>query len=388
MPLIGEAIRPEGPAFDPLEQFLVNVGIVGGRRGQGGIPKAGEEGPTSAEQHLEPVAEGIKELEAAGEEDVKGQEAVIAENRAAAQAESEEMKLDQRDVEGKFDAADLAADVGLDHVRRTVSETRTGVDLLPGEVRKEFDRQQVTLDAALEPGRAGIAGQRNEAVAGVMAGQANAMDAAVSSLHGATRQQIADIDAQVQQGTLSPSQAQVMKNQVRMGSAMQLSAAVGQTAHMFTQTEADVATSFGEMFGQFESQAVHAQGQFGAAAGSAFGNAQAASAQFNTELTGIDAQATAHRGTLLSQNVAARATFNYNKDTHNMAMMDYTADTYVSAYPMAMNNLTAVWDLASDYIKSEQHEKGIALMMQNMDETQKNNLFNMVWGGIQAILGF
>lgn len=352
------------------------------RRG-GGEPK--EETPT-AEERFEPVVEGGEELEAAGEKHVAGQEEVIEENVAEAKAKEAEMEADREAALKEFDEADVAAEEGLADIQGEISTTREAVDAMPEQVKGEFDRQQEKLDVGFEQARAGLAGKEESALGNVMKGQANAMDAAVAGIHGATRQQIADIDAQVQQGMLSPSQAAAMKSKIKMGASMQLSAAVGQTAHAFTQTQAQTAASFGNMFTQFESAAAQVQGQFGAQAAGAFGQAQQASAALNTKLTEVDAQATAHRDTMLSQNAAARGAFQNAGDANSIAMMDYTQDTYVSAYPMAINNLTARTNLAHDLIKSDQFQQSIGLLMQNMEETKRNNFIQKLFGLAELFL--
>jgi hypothetical protein len=360
--------------------FLSNI-FAGGQKKAAEI----EASTPTAEERLEPVAQATEDLATAGEEHVAGERDVTAENLERARTQERDQERGQAVGMDKFNEADLAAEVGLKDVQRTIDDTRKGIDTLPEDVKAEFDEGQKKLDAGLDAARTGLGEQRTEALSGVMQGRASAMDAATDSIHGAINQQISQIDAQVQQGTLSPSQAQMMKHKVKMGGAMQLSAAVGQTAHMFTQTQAQVATSFGSMFTQFEGTAAQVQGQFGAQAAGAFGQANAAKAQFNTELTKLGAQAVASRDATLSQNAAARGAFINAGDQNNIAMMDYTQDTYVSAYPVAINNLTATRDLAGDYIRSDEFGKSLAVMMQNLDETEKNNLWNI---GIEVIKQF
>ena len=361
--------------------FLSNI-FAGGQKKAAEI----EASTPTAEERLEPVAEATEDLAAAGAEHVEGERDVVAANRAAALGETAEQKIGQAKAGLGFDISSYAAQAGLTDVQETIDKTREGIADLPEQVQGAFDEQQKTLDAGLDEARAGLGEQRTDALAGVMAGRAGAMDAAVSSIHGATQQQMADIDAQVQQGVLSPSQATAMKSKIKMGASMQLSAAVGQTAHMFTQTQAQVATSFGNMFTGMESQFGQAQAQFGAQAAGAFGQANVAKAGFNTELTKLDAQATASRDAVLSQNAAARGAFVNAGDQNNIAMMDYTQDTYVSAYPVAINNLTAQRDLAGDYIRSDEFKKSLDLMLQNMEETDKNNLINLGLTALQLFL--
>ncbi|MHC4606390.1 MAG: hypothetical protein ACYTAF_05600 [Planctomycetota bacterium] len=296
------------------------------------------------------------------------------------------MELEQAGTMRTITAADDAAREGLTEVRGEIEATREEVAKMPEQVQQEFDRQQTRIDASLEQARTGLGGQRTEALGNVMQNQGMVMEAAVQGIHGNIRQQVSAIDAQVQQGIISPSQATMMKSQIRMGGAMQLSAAVGQTAHLFTQTQAQVATSFGNMFTQFESTAAQVQGQFGATAGSVFGQAQTAAAKFNTELTALDAQATAHRDTALAQNAATRATFQNMNDQNNMAMLDYTQETYISGYPMAINNLQATWGLARDFIKSDQGQQMLDLMREQGQVAQQGNFWSMVMQGIPLVI--
>jgi hypothetical protein len=273
--------------------------------------------------------------------------------------------------------------MGLEAVQAKIETTRDAVDQMPENVKTEFDRQQTKLDATSAASYTGIAGQRGEALAGVMEGRGAAMDAAVSSIHGATQQQMADIDAQVQQGALSPSQATAMKAKIKMGASMQLSAAVGQTAHAFTQTQAQVATSFGQMFTSFSQTAQQTQGQFGAAAAGTFAQAEQAKGQFNVALTQLDAQATAHRDTMLSQNAATRATFQNNNDVQNTAMLDYTQDSWVMRTPVAINNFEAQSRIAHDFLKSDAGNQMRELMKDNMELARQGSMWQTLFGVLQ-----
>jgi hypothetical protein len=332
------------------------------------------------------VEGAVEDLARAGEADIQGQREVNEANRQAALAESEEMKAGQEAAMLGIDVADTTANVGLQAVQETIQDTRAAFENMPQEVQQAFADQQALLDRGLQEGRTGIEEQKNEALANVMENQSMVMDSAVAGIHGATQQQIADIDAQVQQGTLSPSQAEAMKTTIRMGSSMQLSAAVGQTAHLFTETQAEVATAFGNMFTQFESTAQQVQGAFGAEAAGAFGQAMQASAQFNVELTNLEAQATAQRDTIISQNAATRATFQNLNDTHNMAMLDYTQDTYVMTTPVAINNLLAQQELAGDVIKIEQFEASLELMQQAQGQAEFGGFIDILFEAGKAAL--
>jgi hypothetical protein len=140
------------------------------------------------------------------------------------------------------------------------------------------------------------------------------------------------------------------------------------------------------MFTQFESTATQVQGQFGATAGSVFGQAQVAAGKFNVELTGLEAQATAHRDTVLSQNAATRATFQNMSDQSNIAMLDYTQDTYVMTTPVAINNLQAQHMLLGDFMKSDQGQQMIDLMREQGVVAQQGSAWNMIMGFVQMAL--
>ena len=391
--MMAGAANPSQPYQPPRVRGI--AGILGriGERGRarqaarqaqrgGGITG---QGTVTAEERLEPVAEGVEELEAAGEEHLAGETGVIAANKAEAEAAEREMERGREVGKEKFDEASAAAEAGLTDIQEEIDTTRAAVDAMPDKVRAEFDAREIKLDAELERARTGLAGKEESALANIMSGQASTTDAAVAGIHGATRQQIADIDAQVQQGTLSPSQAAAMKSRIKMGASMQLSAAVGQTIHAFVQTEAQTAASFGNMFTQFESAATQVQGQFGAQAAGAFSQTVQASGQLNAALTGMDAQATASRDAMLSQNAGARGAFVNAGDANSITMMDYTQDTYVSPIPMAINNLTARTDYAHDLIRSDEWEKSFGLLEQHMDEVERENFRQRVFGFLELI---
>ncbi|KKL03715.1 hypothetical protein LCGC14_2623360, partial [marine sediment metagenome] len=112
-----------------------------------------------------------------------------------------------------------------------------------------------------------------------------------------------------------------------------------------------------------------------------------AASKFNTELTGLEAQATAHRDTVLSQNAATRATFQNLSDQHNMAMLDYTSETYISGYPMAINDLQAQHMLLGDFMKSDQGQKMIDLMREQGQWAQIGGIINAVLEGGKIAFG-
>lgn len=341
-----------------------------------GRKKAGVKTPT-AQERMEPVIEAREGIDVAQEADIEGMRAAEAANQARAQAELDEAKLEQEAVGEKFDVADVAAEEGLKEVQEQIEATREGVNKLPEEVQQEFDYQQTKIDEGLEQARTGLGEQRTEALNNVMDGRASAMDAAVASVHSASRQQIASINAQVQQGTLSPSQAEAMKAQVRMGASMKLSAAVGQTAHMFTQTQAETATAFGQQFTQMESQAIQSQGVFGATAAGTFSNAMSAAAQFNVQLTALDAQATSQRNASLSQNATARATFQNNNDLYGMGMQDYTQDMYIGTAAAAINSYNTEFEVMGALVRSDEFLHTMELMRKSEKAANWGNIMNI-----------
>ncbi|KKN80442.1 hypothetical protein LCGC14_0330350 [marine sediment metagenome] len=345
-----------------------------------------EEGPTP-EDRIDEVAVATDELETSGEENFEGEETVQEENLDRARLQETDQRTTQVKAGLKFDISDYAAQEGLENTEKQIVLDRDKADDLPGDVKAEFAEQEVKLDAVMDSARTGLSGQREDALSKVMDGRAGAMDAAVSSIHGATRQQMSDIDAQVQQGILSPSQATAMKAKIKMGASMQLSAAVGQTAHLFTKTQADVGTAFGNMFTSMENQFASTKGSFGEAAAGAFGQANVAKAGINAELTKIGATATADRNAILSANAAARGAFVNSGAQNNLAMMEYTQDTHISDYGYAMNDLTARTDLARMYIQSDEFKQQMGILMENMEQVERDNFINMMGTVLGVVLG-
>ncbi len=345
-----------------------------------------EEGPTP-EERIDEVATATDELQASGEENYEGEVTVQEENLDRARLQETDQRTTQVKAGLEFDMSDYAAQTGLEDTQAQIKLDRTNADALPGDVKAEFAEQEVKLDAVMDSSRTGLSGQREEALSNVMEGRAGAMDAAVSSIHGATRQQIADIDAQVQQGILSPSQATAMKAKIKMGASMQLSAAVGQTAHLFTKTQADVGTAFGNMFTSMENQFASTKGSFGETAAGAFGEANAAKAGINAELTKVGATAAADRDAILSANAAARGAFVNAGAQNNLAMMEYTQDTHISDYGYAMNDLTARTDLARMYIQSDEFKKELGILLEGLDQAERDNFINLFGEVLGIALG-
>ncbi len=345
-----------------------------------------EEGPTP-EERIDEVADYTDRLEESGEENLEGEEIVQKENLDRARLLETDQRTTQVKAGLKFDISDYAAQTGLEDTQDQIQLDRDKADDLPGDIKDEFAEHEVKLDAVMGAARTGLSGQREEALSNVMEGRAGAMDAAVSSIHGATRQQIADIDAQVQQGILSPSQATAMKAKIKMGASMQLSAAVGQTAHLFTKTQADVGTAFGNMYTSMENQFASTKGSFGEAAAGAFGQASAAMAGINAELTKIGATAVADRDAILSANAAARGAFVNAGAQNNLAMMEYTQDTHVSDYGYTMNDLTARTDLARMYIQSDEFKQQMGILLENMEQVERDNFINMIGTVLGIVIG-
>ncbi|KKL98483.1 hypothetical protein LCGC14_1823980, partial [marine sediment metagenome] len=154
----------------------------------------------------------------------------------------------------------------------------------------------------------------------------------------------------------------------------------------FAATQAQVATSFGQMFTQMEGTSQQVMGQFGAAAGNAFAAATTAMGQFNVALTQLDAQATAQRDTTLSNNAATRATFNYNNDMGNLAMMDYTQDYAVLGTPMAINSLNWTTEAAGLVISDREMTASIDLMMQAYEVEKQQGAIGTFLAFLESVL--
>ncbi len=311
-----------------------------------------------------------------GQRDVERGQAAADTNQEAAVVESDEMKLGQEAGIDKLDDANVDIVQGDLDNQKLIEATRTDLEGLPPAVQAAFDLNKGDMDTAIDAGRAGIETREADALGRTMEGRAGAMDAAVASIHGALRNQMSAIDAQVQQGTLSPSQATAMKAKIRMGGSMQLSAAIGQTTLAFNKLEADVATSFGNMFTTFETNVTNAEGQFGATAAGAVGQANIAKGELNNALTDMSAQSRASRDAAISNNLATRSTFVNNNDSHNMAMLDHTDKETILAQPAAINSYTAMADTAAAMNKDENQQAALEFMMQNYEDTKANDKFN------------
>jgi len=367
------------------------VGASGAPTGQGAAGSVGQLGPggTPAESGplLDRTVAAADDVASTGKRDVERGQTAADKATEDAKAESDEMKLGQGENVDALDTASANATAGDLDNQALIETTRDRIATLPEDVQTAFDDNKGDMDDAIDAGRAGIDTRESDALGKVMDGRAGAMDAAVASIHGALRNQMSQIDAQVQQGTLSPSQATAMKAKIRMGGSMQLSAAIGQTTLAFNKLEADVATSFGNMFTTFETNATNAEAQFGAAAAGAVGQANIAKGELNNALTAMSAQSRATRDATISNNLATRSTFVNNNDAHNMAMLDHTDDEVILAQPSAINSYTSYADTFSTLTKTEHGQAMLELMKDNADLTAMFGGFNIAFELAKGLAG-
>ncbi len=352
------------------ERDAFNTSVTEAERMQSGVPPSTEILGEAVNQ-----ATGVVTT---GQQDVLRSQGAVDQNQQDAISEMEEMKNQQNANVGTLDSANQAVVAGDDSTQAAIADTSDAISRLPQTIQSEFDRQRLTMEESIDYGRIGIDSKESDAIGAVLEGRAGAMDAAVAAIHGDLRAQMSQIDAQVQQGTLSRSQAVAMKAKIRMGGTMQLSAAIGQTTLAFNKLQADVATSFGNMFATFEANATSTEAQFGATAAGAFGQANIAKGELNNALMDMSAQSTQSSNATIANNLATRSQFVASNDTHNMAMLDHTDKEVILAQPAAINGYTAMMDTFMALAKDENVRETLSMMKENMENTEDNQRWLMV----------
>jgi hypothetical protein len=359
----------------------------------GGTPRGGKETPEAAPpatpevDPLDPLHGRAGQVELAQERDIealtRAEEARLMEARGA----DYDIKQRQAEAEAGFGRAETATVEGLEEVQGTIEDTRSTIKDIPEQVRGEFDRQRVGFQQQLTRAEGMVGVQRDEALSNVMEGRASAMDAAVQTMHGEVNRAVANIDRMVQMGQLSPAQAQSMKMQARMSGAMAIAPAIGTTVHQFTQTQALVATEFGNMLTSIETTGLQVGGALGVAAGQAFATSSQFVGEMNVRLTELDSQATSQRNATLATLSADRAAaFNMNDQTR-VTMLDHLAESVVLTSPAAHNNYMVTQDIVNTEIKMGHMDEYMDIMRENIEMSNKMATTNM-WLGIgQSLLG-
>jgi len=343
---------------------------------------------TAPADPLDPLRDVGEALRAAGEEDISEQKRTEADRLAGAQALQDRLDIRQETAESGFDRAEKMIEAGAGEIHHLVDDTRSAIKDIPEQVRGEFDRQQTIAQDRLKHAEGLVGVAKTEALSNVMQGQAAAMDAAVQTMHGQVNQAVSQIDAMVQTGQLSPAQAQSMKMQARMSGAMAIAPAIGATVHQFTQTQAQVATDFGNMLTSIETTGMQVSGAIGVAGGEAFAASSQAVGEMNVKLTEIDAQAMGQRSALLATNVANRAAaFNMNDQTM-ITMLDHLAETAILTTPAAINNYQAINNLVSTEIRMGHMDEALDIMRENIEVANKMARTNMILGIIEGVAGF
>jgi hypothetical protein len=376
MPVSQSWIDVNKQSSGAINRLLAHLANQGQAKAAPAEPKAPSTGEVAAGE--------LEEISATGVKETKEREQALADE---AKGFGETVEADKAAAEGVFDQADRTADEMARRVQHATEGARKSIEGMPEAVKGVFKENQAKLDKVLGAGREGLAEQRTDALGRVMEGQTMAMQAAVHGFQSELRTQNAQIDRMVVTGDLSPSQAQMMKMQGGMKAAMDIAPAIGQTIGMFRQIEAGVATSFGNMFAQMESVGAQTTAQLGAAAGTAFTQAETARGNFNTQLAGIEAQAETQRAALYSTNAANRAQAVATFDTIGLEVMDFRAARYAAMTDADLNRFTHRQDIASMMIKSEQMEEYMEMMKEHQDAAQQNASLNMLFSVGQLVAG-
>lgn len=387
-----EAPRRWGPQnvgrnLAALGQMLTGGG--GGRGGSGGtserlgdrIPEApdyattetGIEGPYG-ETTVAGTGAGVPRAEEAR---AREQYAAEREDERTATEFAEGVERDVADIEGRADVLGTRVEEDRREFQREMGRARDEIDRIPREVTNEFDRLRGEYGEAADASFDRIDSQRGEALTNAEQGRSAAMQAAVQGIQGNVNTQVAQIMANPD---LTQSQKQSMVAQTRLAGASSIAPAIGQTVLAFNQLSGDIATKFGAITGQIESNILAGVSHLAGLSGQAFAEAQVAVGQMTTQLLEIDAGASASFSSSQNQLLATRT---HATMTGNEILLQ-TLPEMSTPYLDLTGAAVAAYTVSSDIVKSDfamrLQEYATKLQVIALREMQGNPLTNIIEG--------
>lgn len=230
---------------------------------------------------------------AAAQEDQARAQGVAGDVRASTEATVGDIEETREDLAARQEEFDT----------RLAAQSENLQDI-PNQITSEFERLREEFGAEADASFDRIDVQREAALAGVMQGRSQAMEAAVQGVQGNVNNQIAQIQAN---GSLTDSQKQSMISQVRLQGATSMGPIIGASVLQFNQLAADVATKFGSITGQLEGIGLQVKGQLIGMQGEAFASAQVEVGRMTNQLLDIQASSDASYANSQGQLLAIRS---------------------------------------------------------------------------------
>ncbi|KKM90948.1 hypothetical protein LCGC14_1233490 [marine sediment metagenome] len=331
---------------------------------------------------------------------VEAENKAALENQARAAGQAEDITTSRDETTADIDAVREDLDTRQEDFDASIVTQMEDLKNLPAAAITEFEKLRGEFDLIADASFERTEGNRREALAGVMQGRSQAMEAAVQGVQGNINNQIAQIQSNT---NLTDSQKQSMIAQVQLAGATSMGPIIGTSVLAFNQLAADVAVSFGEIVGNLEGVGLQVKGQLMGMQGDAFASAQvevgrmtnqlldiqagadAAFANSQGQLLGIRAQAELGNNTLLAELLPALA-------TPYMNFTDAAANAAATAQTIMMDDFQLklgddVMQLNIAALREQQGTFGWRIIQGIMEGLSVGGRAGAFLGGVGAVAG-
>lgn len=305
--------------------------------------------------------------------------------------EKDKVLADQRETDFRADTDELVRlideariDQDEDRVRflLELKDAKEAIQSIPEEVDAKFEKLREEFGVESDASFDRLDSQLADALTGAEEGRSLAMQAAVQGIHGTINSEVAKIMANP---NLTQSQKQSMVSQVRLSGASSLAPVVGQTVLAFNQLSADIAMSFGTVFGALEGVVISTKGTLIGEQGQAFAQVQIAVGQITAQLLDIDASASASYTTSSNQLLATRS---HAVLTGNQLLLDLLPEQstpYLDITGSTLLDYVTKTDLAKDQFALDAGSYAMRVTIDMLREDQGNPFWNIVLGGFEGL---
>jgi len=282
------------------------------------------------------------------------------------------------------DINDVLNDVNAqaDDVQQAITDQKEEVKKIPDEVRTEFENLRDQFDTQVSTALDRTDADRDAALSRAEEGRSAALQAAVQGIQGNINNQVSKIQANQ---NLTSAQKASMIAQVKLQGASSLAPAVGANVLAFNQLSADVATKFGAIAGQIQTQGLAGQQSLATAQGQAVAAATTASAQMTDDLISLQSSSAVSFANSQNQLIATRAQAENSADDlmrlilpeRDTPVADFTASNSAS-----LDFEAGMWEKGANF---ELQRGGFNLQVEairSMQGTPAGNAWEAFFGGL------
>lgn len=303
---------------------------------------------------------------AAAQENQQRAEGVAGDIQASTEATTADIEETREDLAARQEDFDA----------RLAEQSETLQDI-PNQITSEFERLREEFGAEADASFDRLDVQREAALAGVMQGRSQAMEAAVQGVQGNVNNQIAQIQANT---SLTASQKQSMISQVRLQGATAMGPIIGASVLAFNQLAADVATKFGSITGQLEGIGLQVKGQLIGMQGEAFASAQIEVGRMTNQLLDIQASSDAAYANSQGQLLAIRSSAEMAGNGLMVELLPAMATPYLDLTGATNAAASTAMTLMMDQYTLEQGTYAMELNVASLRENQGTFLSRLIEG--------